>query len=153
MRPADGGSVTPALPLADLAGGASTPAYSYLKASAATTAAQGHDVVVYDGRPGSGATEVCRQTQSMVAVEDVIKAAANKVNGASLSTASATLGSTFDLTVSGETGTIGAGTANDPGVVRFSPAVAAGWPASAFRLVSVSHKLPASGGPPRSKPP
>src|SRR5438105_10267830 len=60
-------------------------------------------------------------------------------------TGSPTLGGQFSVTVTGNTGTIGAGPANDPGVVRFSPAVAATWPSSAFRLVSVSHRLPDSG--------
>ena len=128
LKPGEGTTATAPLSLGGIGGGGATSAYAYLNAASATTAQQGFDVVVYSGRPGSGGTEVCRETQSVTAVEDVIKAAANKVDGASLSSASATLGSTFNLTVSGHTGTIGAGTAADPGVVRFSLAVAAAWP-------------------------
>jgi len=140
--PATGAASTAPVPLQTLAAGAATPGYAYLSASASTASAQGHDVVLYEGRPGAGGVEVCRETQTLTSVEDVIKAAANKVTSASLSSASATLGGTFDLTVTGTTGVIGSGIAADPGVVRFSPAVAADWPSSAFRLIDVSHQIP-----------
>jgi CshA-type fibril repeat protein len=141
---ADGGATTAPLSLDSIAPAGSTPAYAYLKAPAATTTAQTHQVVLYDGRPGSGGAELCRETETIAAVSDVIKAAANKVDSASQA-GNPVLGGTFSVTVTGHTGTIGAGPSNDPGVVRFSPAVAANWPASAFRLVSVTHRLPDSG--------
>jgi len=141
--PATGAASTAPVPLETLAAGSATPGYAYLRASTPTASAQLHDVVLYEGRPGAGGVEICRETQTLTSVEDVIKAAANKVTSASVSSASATLGGTFDLTVTGATGVIGSGIAADPGVVRFSPAVAADWPSSAFRLVDVSHELPA----------
>lgn len=144
VGPAAGGPTTAPRPLDDLASGAATPAYAYLKGTGPTTADQAHDVVVSQGRPGSGGVEVCREHQVITDVEGVLKAAANKVTGA-VRTGSPSLGGTFRVTVTGETGTMGAGQANDPGVVRFSPAVAADWPASSFRLVDVEHQLPASG--------
>lgn len=141
VRPATGAATTGAVPLAALAQGASTSSYAYLKAAAATASATTYDAVLYTGRPGSGGTEVCRETQTVTSVQDVIKAAANKVLSATGPSA-ATLGGTFTLSVNGSTGTIGAGIASDPGVVRFSPAVAASWPSDAFRLVGVTHQLP-----------
>lgn len=146
VLPATGSAATSALPVGDLAPGAGAPAYAYLKAAAETTTAQTHDVVVYAGRPGAGGTELCRAPQTITRVFDVIKAAANKVTGATVSAADVTLGGTFQLTVTGNTGTIGAGPTEDPGIVRFSPAVAAAWPSDAFRLIAVSHNLP-FGGP------
>jgi CshA-type fibril repeat protein len=144
VGPADGNGSTVAVSLDPIAAGGSTPAYAYLKAAAATSTAQTHQLVLYDGRPGSGGTEVCRDTETISAVADVIKAAANKVTSASFN-GDPFLGGTFSITVTGNTGTIGAGPSNDPGVVRFSPAVAATWPSSAFRLVGVTHRLPDSG--------
>jgi CshA-type fibril repeat protein len=144
VRPATGAATTSPVPLSALAGGASAPTYAYLKAAAATSSATTFDVVLYNGRPGSGGAELCRETQTMTSVQDVIKAAANKVLSAS-GPSSATLGGTITLTVNGSTGTIGAGIASDPGVVRFSPAVAAAWPSDSFRLVDVSHQLPLGG--------
>jgi CshA-type fibril repeat protein len=144
VKPADGNATTAPLSLDPIAASASTPAYAYLKAPAATTMAQTHQVVLYDGRPGSGGTELCRETETFAAVSDVIKAAANKVDSASFG-GGPELGGTFSITVAGHTGTIGSGPSNDSGVVRFSPAVAANWPSSAFRLVSVTHRLPDSG--------
>jgi CshA-type fibril repeat protein len=144
VKPADGNPTTAPLSLDPIAPAGSTPAYAYLEAPAATSSAQTHQVVLYDGRPGSGGTEVCRETESIAAVADVIKAAANKVDSASFG-GSPQLGGTFSISVTGHTGTIGAGPSNDPGVVRFSPAVAAAWPSGAFRLVSVAHRLPDSG--------
>lgn len=141
VRPATGAATTGSVPLGSLAAGAATSSYAYLKAAAATTSATTYDAVLYTGRPGSGGAEVCRETQTVTSVQDVIKAAANKVLSASGPSA-ATLGGTFTLTVNGSTGTIGAGIAADPGVVRFSPAVAASWPSDAFRLVGVTHQLP-----------
>lgn len=146
ITPAAGGATTAALPVPSIAPGAGAPTYAYLKAAAAAATTQQHDVVLYDGRPGAGGVEVCRETQTIAGVSDVIKAAANKVTGAT-GPSSATLGGTFDLTVTGQTGTVGAGPGSDPGVIRFSPAVAADWPSSAFRLIGVSHRIPAATSP------
>lgn len=142
VAPARGGATAETLPLPDLAPGASTPLYSYLKATATTAVTQKHDVVVYDGRPGAGGTEVCRETQTIARVSDVIKAAANKVESASVAPSAVALGATFTMTVTGDAGTIGAGPGTDLGVMRFSPAVAADWPSEAFRLVGVDTEVP-----------
>jgi hypothetical protein len=141
VRPATGAATTSPVPLSAVAGGASTSTYAYLKAAAATSSATTFDAVIYNGRPGSGGAELCRETQTVTSVQDVIKAAANKVVSAT-GPSSANLGGTFTLTVNGATGTVGAGIASDPGVIRFSPAVAASWPSDSFRLVGVSHELP-----------
>src|SRR3954470_11419271 len=147
IAPANGSTATSPVPVGALGAGAAAPVYAFLKAATSTTTAQSHDVVVYSGRPGSGGAELCRETQTIGSVQQVIKAAANKVTSASLSAATAELGGSFHLTVSGASGTIGQGIASDPGVVRFSPAVAASWPSAAFRLVGVSHELPLGGAP------
>src|SRR4051794_32824355 len=145
VRPATGASTSPgAFPA--IANGATPSRYAYLKAVAATPSATTYDVVLYDAKPGAGGKEICRETQTLTSVQEVIKAAANKVTGAT-GPSSATLGGTFQLTVNGDTGTIGAGIASDPGVIRFSPAVAASWPSDAFRLVGVTHTVPLGGMP------
>ena len=142
IAPATGAAQTSPVPLGSVASGSSTPSYAYLTASASTTTAQSHDVVLYSGQPGAGGSEVCRETQTISSVQDVIKAAANKVTSAS-GPSTAALGSTFTITVNGATGQIGSGIASDPGVIRFSPAVAAAWPSDAFRLIGVAHRVPA----------
>jgi len=141
VGPAGGGSTTAAAPVSSIASGGSQSTYAYLQASGATATAQSHALVLYEGRPGSGATELCRETMTILGASDVIKAAANKVTGATV-TGSPTLGGTFKLTVTGQTGVIGAGPSTDPSVIRFSPAVAATWPSSSFRLVGVEHRMP-----------
>lgn len=107
VAPSSGQPATDTLPVPALAANGAAPLYSYLKASAATATPQNHDVVIYDGRPGAGGTEVCRETQTIASVADVIKAAANKVTGATVTPAAVDLGGTFNLTVTGDSGTIG----------------------------------------------
>jgi CshA-type fibril repeat protein len=145
VRPPAAATMTKAVPLASLVAGASTPTYAYLVAAAASSTVQKHDVVVYDSAPASGGSELCRETQTIASVSDVIKAAANKVTSGSVSPSTVSLGGTFQLSVTGSTGTVGAGPAGDPGIVRFSPAVASDWPSSSFRLVSVSDAIPLGG--------
>src|SRR3954452_17629605 len=103
VSPANGAGTTAPLSLASLAPSAAAPAYAYLKATGATASAQTHQFVLYDGRPGAGGTEVCRDTETIAAVSDVIKAAANKVNPAAL-TGNPVLGGTFSIIVTGDTG-------------------------------------------------
>lgn len=127
-----------AQPLPDLASGAASTQYFLLAASGTTTTAQTHTITVYDGQPATG-TPVCTRTYTYSDVVDTIKALANKVSGitssADATKPDATIGSTVTVTVAGNTGTLGAGPANDPGVLSYTPDVLADFPVSAWRLV------------------
>src|SRR6266576_1728070 len=65
-----------------------------------------------------------------------IKALANKVTSvtAAPSPAFGTIGDAVTLTVTGNTGTLGAGPGNDPGVLDYTPNALADFPANAWRL-------------------
>jgi uncharacterized repeat protein (TIGR01451 family) len=67
---------------------------------------------------------------------DTIKALANKVTGVSAApdVTSGTIGDAVVVTVTGNTGTLGAGPADDPGVLSYTPNALSGFPASAWRL-------------------
>ncbi|WP_205695993.1 Ig-like domain-containing protein [Conexibacter sp. SYSU D00693] len=148
VKPASGAATTAPRPLDDLTAGATTPAYAYLKALTPTTTPQGHDVVVYDGRPGAGGVEVCREAKTFNRVVHVIAANPNRVTGVTVTPATVSLGGTFEVKIAGETGEIGAGP-DGQGLFRYSPAVDGDWPSSAFRLVDVKHQLPTGSLSPR----
>lgn len=125
--------------LGDLAKDTTDTAFFLVKAFAPTTRAQSHLVTVYSGKPGVGTpTTLFTCTFSFSAVKETIKANANKVTGISSSRVSGqTLGSTFTLTVLGETGTIGSGTSSpDKDMMWISPVARSSWPSTALRLES-----------------
>ncbi|GAB7042433.1 MULTISPECIES: Ig-like domain-containing protein [Catenuloplanes] len=120
----------PALP-----GGGSAARYLLLTATGTTTVPQGHTVTLYDGAPASG-TPLCSRAFTYTDVVDTIKALANKVQSVTTSTPAATarLGDVVTVSVQGDTGTLGAGPPNDPGVLAYTPNALAGFPAGAWRL-------------------
>ncbi|HYU04705.1 MAG TPA: Ig-like domain-containing protein, partial [Jatrophihabitantaceae bacterium] len=122
-------------PLPDLPSGGATTHYALLTATAPTTTPQTHTVTVYDGPPGSG-TALCSRTFTYADVVDTIKALANKVTSvtAAPSPAFGTIGDAVTLTVTGNTGTLGAGPGNDPGVLDYTPNALQDFPANAWRL-------------------
>ena len=122
--------------LGPLAPGQSRTAYFYLQASSATLAPQTHTVRVYPNRAGVG--QLTSATFSMTS-EETIQANANKVTTVITGPNPAELGGIVTMTVSGETGTVGAGR-----ILSFSPAAYLNWRADAYELVSAT--ITVSGG-------
>ena len=121
-------------PLGAVTAGGTAAAYFLAKASEATSSAQSHVVKVYDRKPGSGgAVPMYTCTFNFNKVEEVGKASANKVDGVTKTTVSS-LGTTFTVTVTGDTGTLGAGNAADGKMMWLSPASKSSWPTGAMRL-------------------
>ena len=89
--------------------GASAYSYFYVAASGSTATAQTHDIVVYSGHPAFGGTEICTEGFSIQAVDDTIKANANKVNTVLAGPNPAELGGLMTMTVTGQTGQVGSG--------------------------------------------
>ncbi|GAA2688081.1 MULTISPECIES: Ig-like domain-containing protein [Actinosynnema] len=122
-----------AVPLPDLIG-AGAARYFLLTATGPTTTPQTHSVTVHDGPPGAGSV-VCSRTFTHADVVDTIKALANKVDSVTSDVpAQAALGDAVTVTVTGRTGTLGAGPANDPGVLSYTPNALPDFPAGAWRL-------------------
>ncbi|GGQ82381.1 hypothetical protein GCM10010166_60660 [Couchioplanes caeruleus subsp. azureus] len=122
-----------------LGAGASASRFFYLTAQAQSATAQRHTVSVWQGRPDlPGSGQVCADTGGFTAVEETIKAAANKLTSVTVSAGTPRIGGTFTITVKGDTGTIGSGSANDPSSFWMSPAASGAWPAGAYRLVGTS---------------
>jgi hypothetical protein len=139
-----GGSVTlannndSALPLGPVAGNGTKTAFFMVKARNATTTAQSHVVNVYDSKPTIGNPRpiyTCNYT--FTAVEETIKAAANKVNSVTTSSV-AQLGATMTITVDGDSGTIGQGNSIDGRMIWLTPAARSNWPTGALRLESTT---------------
>jgi uncharacterized repeat protein (TIGR01451 family) len=124
-----------AQPLPSLPSGGSSTQYLLMQAAGLTSTPQTHDVTVWQGRPGSGQA-LCRRSFTYSGVHDTIKALANKVTSISGNgpQGAASLGDAVTVTVQGDTGTLGAGPADDPGVLDYTPAALAGFPAAAWRL-------------------
>ncbi|AXE54424.1 MBG domain-containing protein [Aurantimicrobium sp. MWH-Uga1] len=127
------------MPLGTVAkGNDSATAFFLLKATASSSSAQSHVLRVFSGKPGlAGSTEVYSCTFTFSKVAETIKAAANKVTNIT-NTSVTTLGSTMTVTVTGSTGTVGAGSTADPGILWFSPAARSSWPTGAYRLTGTS---------------
>lgn len=134
--------------LPTLADGTTGTSYFLLKATTATTTAQTHTVKVYDGRPDlSGSSMLYQCTFTFSKVLETLKTASNKVanNGLTSSAAievndtSPELGQAVVITVEGQTGQIGSGSASaDGSIVWLTPAAISSWPTRALRLESVS---------------
>ncbi len=142
-----GGSVTlannndSALPLGTVASNGSKTAFFMVKAKNATTTAQSHIVNVYDTKPTIGNPKpiyTCNYT--FTAVEETIKAAANKVDSVTTSSV-AQLGATMTITVDGDSGTIGQGNSVDGRMIWLTPAARSNWPTGALRLESTTLTL------------
>jgi uncharacterized repeat protein (TIGR01451 family) len=122
--------------LGPLAPGQTRTAYFYLQASSATVALQTHTVRVYPNRAGVG--QLAAANFSMTS-EETIQANANKVTTVVSGPNPAELGGIVTMTVSGETGTIGAAR-----ILAFSPAAYLNWRANAYELIGATITL--SGG-------
>ena len=118
--------------------GTSINTYFLAAGATPTTATQTHTVTVYNGNPNAGtAIPLCSATNSFTRVEDTITANSNKVNSITTSSSTGTLGASIDVTVMGDTGTIGSGPAYDLGVINFAPTAKSDFPANAWRLAKV----------------
>ena len=122
--------------LGSLAPGQTKTAYFYLQANSATTLAQTHTVRVFPNRFGTG--QLAAANFSMTS-EETIQANANKVTTVVTGPNPAELGGIVTMTVSGDTGTIGAA-----GILSFSPAAYLNWRADAYELISTTVSV--SGG-------
>jgi len=136
-------------PVPALPSNASSTEYFLLAASGTTTTPQTHTITLYNGRPGFGSV-LCSRTFTYSDVVDTIKALANKVTGitSSASPSTATIGSSVTITVTGNTGTLGAGPANDPGVLSYTPDVLVDFPASAWQLARTEMTISPDGSAP-----
>jgi hypothetical protein len=134
--------------IVSLASGSSGSLYWYLNAPTASNTAQGFTVTVYQHRPGAAnATPLCTATGGFNKVLGTLSASANKVTSISVSNSAPSLGATFDVTVTGTTGTMGSGPSDnsDPYALWMSPAVTAAWPPNAFRLEATNLNISADG--------
>ncbi|MDQ3806092.1 MAG: hypothetical protein M3416_19965, partial [Acidobacteriota bacterium] len=113
--------------LGALTAGETKTAFFYIQASGQTATAQQHTVSVYDARPPSGA--VIGSANFTMTVTETIQANANKVTTVISGPNPATLGGTVTMTVTGQTGTIGAAK-----VLSFTAATYLGWAARSFEL-------------------
>jgi hypothetical protein len=127
-----------ALPLGTVTANGTKTAFFMIKAKNATTTAQSHVVNVYDTKPTIGnPTPIYTCNYTFTAVEETIKAAANKVDSVT-STSVAQLGATMTITVDGDSGTIGQGNAIDGRMIWLTPAARSNWPTGALRLESTT---------------
>ena len=116
-------------------------AFFLLKASGSATTAQTHTVKVWTARPDiSGSSALATCDYSFSKVSETIKASANKITAVTgaLSPATATLGGTYTITVTGFTGKIGSGYAPDNSAIWASPAAYSSFPTRALRLESTT---------------
>ncbi|HEX6184280.1 MAG TPA: hypothetical protein VFZ44_10410 [Pyrinomonadaceae bacterium] len=121
--------------------GESKMAFFYLQATGSgdVATAQSHTVRVYSGNPSAGASQIGSASFSMSPVLETIKANANKVTTVISGPNPATLGGTLTMTVTGETGTIGADK-----VLAFTPATYLGWAANSYELYASTITLTGS---------
>jgi len=139
-----------AIPVGAVPAGQGKPAYFLLEAPATSSSVQAHTVEVLSGAPGTDtSTVVCTKTGSFGAVEDTQKTQTNGVSNVSLSPAQPHLGETFEITVTGTTGTIGAGTTADPNALYITPSALPSWPAGQLRLVGTKLTISPDGTSPQ----
>ncbi|HVE24272.1 MAG TPA: hypothetical protein VNC22_02660, partial [Sporichthya sp.] len=130
----------------DIAIAGSTARYWYLTAAAESATAQNHTITVFRGNPAlPNAAALCTTTGGFSSVAGTLAASANKVTGISVAGGAPKLGSTFTVTVTGNTGTIGSGVTGDVESLWMTPAVVENWPADAFRLISTTLKISPDG--------
>ncbi|MGD2154958.1 MAG: DUF11 domain-containing protein, partial [Gemmatimonadales bacterium] len=113
--------------------GESKAAFFYLQASGGTTVNQSHTVNVYTTKPPG--TPLASQGFNLTS-EQTIKANANKVLTTVVGPNPPTLGGIVTITVTGETGTIGAAK-----ILTFTPATYVDWRADAYELLSTEITL------------
>ena len=113
--------------LGPLANGQTKTAFFYLGSSGTTNLSQTHTVSVFNGLPASGPL-LTSQNFSFTSVQGTIQANDNKVTSVVVSPSTPTIGQTFTITVTGQTGTIG----STP-VLDFTPAAYSSWQAEIGR--------------------
>ncbi len=126
--------------LGTIAPGGSETAFFLLRAPGGTTMPQTHTVRVYDRRPDlAGATQLMACYFTFAKVQETIKAGTNSVSTPiGLSAKTAVLGDKLTVTVNGNSGQLGAGSAPDSAILWFSPAAFSSWPTRSLRLESTS---------------
>jgi uncharacterized repeat protein (TIGR01451 family) len=128
-----GATAASAIDLGPLANGQTKTAFFYLgnfTSTLSTNILQTHTVSVFNGPPATG-TLLTSQDFSLT-VQQVPFAASNTVNSVVISPSNPTLGGTFTMTVTGQTGTINF---PPPPVIDFTPAAFTSWRADAFQLI------------------
>ena len=111
---------------------ASTTVYFLFHATAATTTDTTFNIAVYNGPPSAGGTQIGTATSAaFTEVGESQNASANKVTGGYVSPSNPSLGSEFQVVLTGLTGQM----SNASGTAVFTPAFAQGWDPSAFELV------------------
>jgi hypothetical protein len=127
-----GANAVGAINLGPLANGQTKTAFFYLGSNATTTVTQTHTVSVFNGSPTSGSL-LTSQDFSFTSVQSTIEANSNKVTSVGFSPSTPTVGGTFTITVTGQTGTIGAAK-----VLDFTPPAFSSWRADAFQLIGTT---------------
>jgi hypothetical protein len=131
-----GASAADMINLGPLANGQTKTAFFYLRSTVSdTNVAQTHTVSVFNGLPNSS-NLLTSQNFSFTAVVSTINANPNEVTSVVVSTATPALGGNFTITVTGQTGTIGAARVFD-----LTPAAYTSWRADAFQLTGTTITL------------
>ena len=113
-------------------------AYAYLTAAREVATAQTWTVGLWDGDPTLGTSSpICTYADGVSRTYDVTVAAANKPDTVTVS-GTPVVGGRFTMTVTGSTGTIGAGLAADPRVLALSPSMGNDWPAGSYQLIGAT---------------
>ncbi|MGH7645360.1 MAG: hypothetical protein ACREMR_07210, partial [Gemmatimonadales bacterium] len=113
--------------LGAIGAGQTKTAFFYVQATGPTATPQGHAVSVYGTRPP--ATALASASFTMTA-EEAIQANANKVTTTVVGPNPPALGGIVTITVTGETGTIGAAH-----ILSFTPATFLSWRADAYEMI------------------
>ncbi len=133
LAPTDDGLVH----LGALTPGQTKSAFFYLRSTSTTFVPQTHDIRIYASRPP--AAVVTAQSFSFSSVESTIGSNANKVTTVVSGPTPPGLGGIVTITVTGETGTIGASQ-----VLAFTPAAGVTWPAETYEMIGATITLSGS---------
>jgi hypothetical protein len=113
--------------------------YFLVKANTSTRVSQSHNVVIYNARPDASGTQKIHECSfAFTRVMETIKAAANKVTSITVSNSNPAIGDLVTFTVSGQTGTIGAGPAGVGRILWFTPNAYSNFPTQSLRLESAT---------------
>ena len=129
FKPASGAHGTDPDPETGLLTGTAKQVFFLVKATATTNTNQPLVVRIFDGDPSGSGNEQATATFNFK-VLDTIQANANKVNTVITIPNNPTIGQLGKITVTGCTGTVGAGK-----VLYFSPVSSDNWPADSFEFV------------------
>jgi uncharacterized repeat protein (TIGR02543 family) len=150
-----GGSISLANPLdkyvevPEIANNETKTVYVLVKASSATTVKQAHDFKIYNEFPTSAsAVNKYACNFGFTKVAETIQASANKPIATTIvgGTVPTTIGTTFQIKSTGESGVIGAGSADVGKIMWFTPAAYSTFPTRAFRLESVQIRIGSKSG-------